>query len=109
MGHSSSFIEISDEEDEPPPPLATSGSVKDYYEDFQDVGSGHFGIVYQVKCKNTKTNFALKEINLKGRKDFIKDKKNVEREIRILKQCDHKNIVKFHKYFFHNGASWTEG
>ena len=100
MEDSNSFIEISDEEDELPPPSAASGSVEDYYDILRDVGRGHFGIVYRVQCKKTKTDFALKKISLEGRKDFMKDKKNVEREIRILKQCDHVNIVKFEKFFF---------
>ena len=100
MGDSDSSIEILDEEDEPPPPEAASGSVQDFYDTVRVVGSGGFGIVYLVNCKKTGKDFALKKISLEGRKDFKKDKKNVEREIRILKQCDHENIVKFEKYYF---------
>ena len=99
MGDSDSSLEILDE-DEPPPPAAASGSVEDHYDIVRDVGRGHFGIVYLVKCRKTGKDFALKKISLEGRKDVIKDKKNVEREIKILKQCDHKNIVNFEKYFF---------
>ena len=99
MEDSDSSIEILDE-DEPPPPPAALGSFRDCYDVIRDVGSGHFGIVYQVKHKKTRKDFASKKICLEGRKDFKKDKKNVEIEIKILKKCEHKNIVKFEEYFF---------
>ena len=53
------------------------------------IGRGSYGRVYLIKSKETNKEYALKEINIKERKDKWKS------EIKILKTIDHPNIISF--------------
>ena len=54
------------------------------------IGEGSFGKVYLIESKETYKEFALKEINIKGKKED-----EWKREIEILKTIDHPNIISF--------------
>ena len=64
----------------------------DKYEKIEKVGEGTYGVVY--KCKNKKTNeyVALKKIRLENEDEGIPS--TAIREISILKQLKHPNIVR---------------
>jgi serine/threonine protein kinase len=68
-------------------------SILENYLKLERIGKGNFSNVYRCKSKNTDSYAALKIIEPKkltpGERDVLK------REIGILKQCHHPNIVRF--------------
>eukprot|EP00760_Papus_ankaliazontas_P012088 PhM_4_TR15186/c0_g1_i1/m.46554 len=58
------------------------------------LGKGSFGLVYKAMNRETNEIFAMKEIVLV--KDDASQIANVSREIRVMKQLDHENIVKYY-------------
>ncbi len=60
----------------------------------QEIGRGGFSIVYEATNKKTGEMFACKSIKTK----FIK-KRLLDREIEIMKECDHENILKLYNVF----------
>jgi NIMA (never in mitosis gene a)-related kinase 1/4/5 len=71
------------------------------YDIIKQLGQGSFSIVYQVRCKKTKKDFAMKEIKLD--KLSAKEKEYTKTEVKILKQIRHPNIIKFEDSFTENG------
>ena len=66
----------------------------------EDIGRGHFGVVWRAVSKfNNDAVYAIKEISIAGTKDdHLKEK--IEVEIDIVKRCDHKNIVKLIEHVY---------
>jgi cyclin-dependent kinase len=64
----------------------------DKYQKIEKIGEGTYGVVY--KAKDTKSNeiFALKKIRLQAEEEGIPS--TAIREISLLKELQHKNIVK---------------
>ncbi|XP_065891176.1 serine/threonine-protein kinase unc-51-like isoform X2 [Dysidea avara] len=61
------------------------------------LGHGAFAIVFKGVCVETKQPVAIKQISLKGTAErFSKEK---QKEISILKQLRHENIVRYYDYF----------
>lgn len=58
------------------------------------LGKGQFGTVWKAKRKRDGNEIAVKKILLKAL-DTEKLRKAMNNEIRIMQECDHKNIVKF--------------
>ena len=67
----------------------------------EDIGRGHFGVVWRAVSKHSKfaNVYAIKEICIAGTKDNqLQDK--IEGEIDIVKRLNHKNIVQFIEHFY---------
>ncbi|CAN6484898.1 unnamed protein product [Victoria cruziana] len=56
------------------------------------VGTGSFGVVFQVKCLETGQLFAIKKV--------LQDRRYKNRELQIMKLLDHPNVVKLRHCFF---------
>jgi len=69
-----------------------------YFKFIENVGSGSFGTV--VKAVNLENNnlIAVKSVNKFGAKGKPKDINKLKKEILILKQLKHKNIVEFYGF-----------
>ena len=64
------------------------------YEKIERIGKGSYSSVYKVKNKNTNLIRAMKVIP----KNFQKDNKEIMREINILKNLDHPNVMKIYEF-----------
>lgn len=65
------------------------------YNATQVVGSGSFGVVYQAKCVETNETVAIKKV--------FQDKRYKNRELQILLELDHTNVIKVKQYFYTPG------
>ncbi|CAH8447895.1 unnamed protein product [Dicrocoelium dendriticum] len=62
------------------------------YTDAKVIGNGSFGVVYQARLCETDEIVAVKKV--------LQDRRFKNRELQIMRQLDHPNIVQL-KYFFH--------
>ncbi|KAH8851661.1 Glycogen synthase kinase-3 alpha [Schistosoma japonicum] len=62
------------------------------YTDAKVIGNGSFGVVYQARLLETDEVVAVKKV--------LQDRRFKNRELQIMRQLDHPNIVQL-KYFFH--------
>jgi cyclin-dependent kinase len=69
-----------------------SSNKKDRYEKIDEVGQGTYGVVYKAKDKKTNELVALKKIKLQAEEEGIPS--TAIREISLLKELNHVNIVK---------------
>lgn len=67
-------------------------STKDVYERIEKIGEGTYGVVYKAQNKLNKELVALKRIRLENEDEGIPS--TAMREISILKELNHVNIVK---------------
>ncbi|XP_062453732.1 death-associated protein kinase 2-like isoform X3 [Rhea pennata] len=89
--------------EEAPAPVAAfkPGNVEDLYELLEKLGSGHFGVVKRCQERSTGTFYAakfLKTRKCRGSRLGL-DRAQVEREVSILRQLDHPNIMQLHDLF----------
>ena len=61
----------------------------------QIVGSGSFGVVYQATIAETGEVVAIKKV--------FQDKRYKNRELQILKELNHCNVIKMRRHFYTNG------
>lgn len=61
----------------------------------QIIGSGSFGVVYQANISETKEVVAIKKV--------FQDKRYKNRELDILKELNHPNVIKLRHYFYTQG------
>lgn len=66
------------------------GNPKTIFQHMSRLGSGSYGNVYKSIHNKTSNIYAIKIVNVEN------DTKEVEREVDILRLCDHPNIVKYH-------------
>ena len=66
----------------------------DNYEKISLLGKGSYSSVYKVRNKNTNLFRAMKVIQ----KNFQKDNDEILREITILKNMDHPNVMKIYEF-----------
>lgn len=66
--------------------------IKDKYSIVESVGSGSFGVVFQAILVEKNEVVAIKKV--------FQDKKYKNRELHILKQLDHPNVIKLKEYFY---------
>ena len=66
------------------------------YEIISKIGNGGFGYVYKVKYKLNNKIYAMKGISKYGDEKLVKYNK---REIELLNQLDHPNIIKYYSNF----------
>ena len=64
------------------------------YQKLKKIGKGSYGYVYQVVKKNTNLIRAMKIIP----KNFQKEIKEIEREINVLRNLDHPNVMKIYEF-----------
>ncbi|XP_069734920.1 death-associated protein kinase 2-like isoform X2 [Phaenicophaeus curvirostris] len=82
------------------------GNVEDLYELLEELGSGHFGVVKRCREHRSGTFYAAKFIKTqrcRGSRLGL-ERAQVEREVTILRQLHHPNIMQLHDLF----ASRTE-
>ena len=70
------------------------------YECLNDISSGSFGSVHEIKDKRTGEKLAAKIINLDIRD--IKNRQMINREILIMIRCKHPTIINFYGYSYKN-------
>jgi len=78
--------------------LENKGSLAKYYKILEKIGKGFFGKVFKVLHFQTGQIRALKEI----KKEMINlqdDNRKFLKEIEVLSQIDHPNIIKLYEYF----------
>ncbi|XP_039558062.1 death-associated protein kinase 2-like isoform X3 [Passer montanus] len=77
------------------------GSVEDTYELLERLGSGHFGEVRLCRERSTGAFYAAKFVKMRrgrgGRPGL--ERARVEREVSILRQLQHPNIIQLHELF----------
>jgi serine/threonine protein kinase len=61
----------------------------------QIIGSGSFGVVYQANISETNEIVAIKKV--------FQDKRYKNRELQILKELNHPNVIKLRHYFYTQG------
>jgi glycogen synthase kinase 3 beta len=66
----------------------------------QIVGSGSFGVVYQATIAETGECVAIKKV--------FQDKRYKNRELQILKELNHPNVIKLRHYFYTPGEKQEE-
>jgi glycogen synthase kinase 3 beta len=66
----------------------------------QVIGSGSFGVVYKATIAETGEYVAIKKV--------FQDKRYKNRELQILKELDHPNVVKLRHYFYSSGDKQDE-
>lgn len=64
----------------------------DKYKKLEKIGEGTYGVVYKAKDNKTNEIFALKKIRLQAEEEGIPS--TAIREISLLKELQHKNIVR---------------
>ncbi|KAG1714863.1 Death-associated protein kinase 2 [Nymphon striatum] len=76
-------------------------SVQDYYDVFEDIGSGQHAVVKRCKHKETEKEYAAKYI-IKRRSTYSRRgvcMEDINKEVRFLKEMVHPNIVELHEVF----------
>lgn len=66
----------------------------------QIIGSGSFGVVYQANIAETGEVVAIKKV--------FQDKRYKNRELQILKELNHPNVIKLRHYFYTSGEKPDE-
>ncbi|XP_078690012.1 uncharacterized protein LOC144921164 isoform X1 [Branchiostoma floridae x Branchiostoma belcheri] len=75
--------------------------VEDWYIVGEEIGSGHFAVVKKVVCKRSGTEYAAKFIRKKRASTSRRGarREDIEREISILQELNHVNIIKLYDIF----------
>ncbi|NXM64625.1 DAPK2 kinase, partial [Illadopsis cleaveri] len=76
-------------------------NVEDMYELLEKLGSGHFGVVRLCRQRSTGTFYAAKFVKMRRRwgSRLGLERAQVEREVAILRQLNHPNIMRLHDLF----------
>ena len=79
--------------------IQQKGNLKDNYEIIKKIGNGPLGSVYKAKNIYLKNILAIKIIKKKKENEEKKDDSNITKQINILRQLNHPNIVKIHEFY----------
>ena len=79
----------------------TPDTVTEFYDRIGQVGEGTYGKVYKAKNKVSKLHVALKRIRMEQEKDGFPV--TALREIKLLQQSHHDNIVRLHEMLVSKG------
>ncbi|XP_073696330.1 death-associated protein kinase 1 [Garra rufa] len=76
-------------------------NVEDYYEIGDELGSGQFAVVKKCRHKGTGVEYAAKFIKKRRSKSSRRgvSKEDIEREVSILKEIQHPNVITLHDVF----------
>eukprot|EP00002_Diphylleia_rotans_P019562 TRINITY_DN377_c0_g1_i1.p1 TRINITY_DN377_c0_g1~~TRINITY_DN377_c0_g1_i1.p1 ORF type:complete len:356 (+),score=68.35 TRINITY_DN377_c0_g1_i1:47-1114(+) len=80
----------------------SEGDPTELFELIEQLGKGSYGQVFKARNKKTAMIVAVKTILLDG-DDTCED---VQKEVRILKTCDHQNIVKYYGSYLKDDILW---
>ena len=74
---------------------------EDYYDVFEEIGSGQFATVYRVLEKHTGHEYAAKFIKKKRLETSRRGvaKADIQKEIYILAEMEHTNIIYLHQVY----------
>jgi serine/threonine protein kinase len=67
------------------------------YEILEELGKGTYGRVFKVRKKSTNKILVRKQVSLEGMSD--EDREETLNEARVMSQCEHFNIIKYHESF----------
>jgi len=74
---------------------------EDFYEVYEEIGSGQFATVYRVIEKSTRTEYAAKFIKKKrlvsSRRGVARE--DIRKEINILAEMEHQNVIYLHQVY----------
>ncbi|KAK2525040.1 Death-associated protein kinase 2 [Columba guinea] len=75
--------------------------MEELYEVLETLGSGHFGVVKRCRERSTGTFYAAKFVKTRRRRSSRRgpERAQVEREVAILHQLHHPNIMRLHDLF----------
>ena len=79
--------------------IQQKGNLKDNYEIIKKIGNGPLGSVYKAKNIYLKNIVAIKIIKKKKENKEENDDSNITKQINILRQLNHPNIVKIHEFY----------
>ncbi|XP_061528302.1 death-associated protein kinase 1 isoform X3 [Phycodurus eques] len=76
-------------------------NVEEFYEIGEELGSGQFAVVRRCRQRNTATEYAAKFIKKRRSKSSRRGvtREDIEREVNILKEIQHPNIITLHEVF----------
>lgn len=76
-------------------------NVEDYYEIGDELGSGQFAVVKKCRHRSTGVEYAAKFIKKRRSKSSRRgvSKEDIEREVSILKEIQHPNVITLHDVF----------
>jgi len=74
---------------------------QDFYDVFEEIGSGQFAVVHRVVEKSTRTEYAAKYIKKKRVESSRRGvaMQDIEKEIHILAEMEHDNIIYLHQVY----------
>jgi len=74
---------------------------QDFYEVYEEIGSGQFAVVHRVVEKSTRTEYAAKYIKKKRVESSRRGvaMQDIEKEIHILAEMEHDNIIYLHQVY----------
>ena len=78
--------------------VENKGSIANHYKIMQKIGSGTFGKVYKVMHTITNQYRAMKVVKI-DTINYQDDEKTFLKEIEMLSQLDHPNIIKIYEYY----------
>lgn len=85
-------------------PTTTSVAPEERYELQGSVGKGSYGAVYQAMDRQTGQKVAVKIVPSDGKDEA--GLADLSKEIQLLKDCDHPNVVQYLDSFYHAGYLW---
>lgn len=91
-------------EEEEKTPTTTIVAPEERYELQGSVGKGSYGAVYQAIDRQTGQKVAVKIVPSDGKDDA--GLAELSKEIQLLKDCDHPNVVQYLDSFYHAGYLW---
>lgn len=86
-----------DDDDEDEEDSEAAGNIGDRYLVLEKLGEGTYGKVYKVYHRETGDNFAIKKIRIHYEDEGVPS--TAIREVSLLKECDHPNVIKLHEVF----------
>jgi serine/threonine protein kinase len=88
------------------PCTMTKFDYRSYFEEIELLGKGGGGVVYKVTNKLDGCLYAMKIINMKGKKESYVN--HIMKEVLVLSRLQHQNIVRYHNAWFEEGSDDEE-
>ncbi|GET87383.1 protein kinase, putative [Leishmania tarentolae] len=77
---------------------------KELFEIIESIGIGNFGVVLKARNRSTDDIVAIKQVPLSDTDK--EDLDTIVKEVEILQDCDHPNIVRFYGTYYSMGVLW---
>ncbi|KAG5481952.1 hypothetical protein LSCM1_05664 [Leishmania martiniquensis] len=77
---------------------------KELFEIIESIGVGNFGVVLKARNRVTDDIVAIKQVPLSD--TDREDLDTIVKEVEILQECDHPNIVRFYGTYYSMGVLW---